>query len=62
MKLALHINDFAWPIPASELGQTLIGAELAVKYGVQDVGGRQPPSYRDTHKVAPHVQYPNIIR
>jgi len=43
-------------------GQTLIGAELAVKYGIKDEGGRQPPSYRDTHKVAPHVQYPNIIR
>ena len=43
-------------------GQTLIGAELAVKYGVQDEGGRQPPSYRETHKVVPHVQYPNIIR
>ena len=43
-------------------GQTLIGAELAVKYGIQDEGGRQPPSYRDTHKVQPHVQYPNIIR
>lgn len=43
-------------------GQTLIGAELAVKYGIQDEGGRQPPSYRDTHKVAPHVQYPNVIR
>ena len=43
-------------------GQTLIGAEQAVKYGIKDEGGRQPPSYRDTHKVAPHVQYPNIIR
>jgi NAD(P)-dependent dehydrogenase (short-subunit alcohol dehydrogenase family) len=43
-------------------GQTLIGAELAVKYGLQDEGGRQPPSFRDTHKVEPRVQYPNIIR
>jgi NAD(P)-dependent dehydrogenase (short-subunit alcohol dehydrogenase family) len=43
-------------------GQTLIGAELAVKYGIQDEGGRQPPSFRDTHKVEPRVQYPNIIR
>ncbi|CAN7599670.1 hypothetical protein LJR225_004516 [Phenylobacterium sp. LjRoot225] len=25
-------------------------------------GGRQPPSYRDTHGVAPRVQYPNMIR
>lgn len=43
-------------------GQTVIGAELARTYGLTDEGGRQPPSYRETHKVAPHVQYPNIIR
>lgn len=43
-------------------GQTVIGAEMGVKYGLKDEGGRQPPSYRDTHKVAPRVQYPNIIR
>lgn len=43
-------------------GQTVIGAEMAVKYGVVDEGGRQPPSYRDTHKIEPRVQYPNIIR
>jgi NAD(P)-dependent dehydrogenase (short-subunit alcohol dehydrogenase family) len=43
-------------------GQTLIGAELAMKYGIKDAGGRQPPSYRTTHKVEPRVQYPNIIR
>jgi NAD(P)-dependent dehydrogenase (short-subunit alcohol dehydrogenase family) len=43
-------------------GQTVIGAEMAVKYGIKDEGGRQPPSYRDTHKVVPHVQYPNIVR
>jgi NAD(P)-dependent dehydrogenase (short-subunit alcohol dehydrogenase family) len=43
-------------------GQTVIGAEMAVKYGIKDEGGRQPPSYRDTHKVEPRVQYPNIIR
>jgi NAD(P)-dependent dehydrogenase (short-subunit alcohol dehydrogenase family) len=43
-------------------GQTVIGAEMAMKYGIKDVDGRQPPSYRDTHKVAPRVQYPNIIR
>ncbi|MDB5970378.1 MAG: family NAD(P)-dependent oxidoreductase [Hydrocarboniphaga sp.] len=47
----------------SELcGQTVIGAEMAVKYGIQDEGGRQPPSYRDTHQVVPRVQYPLIIR
>jgi NAD(P)-dependent dehydrogenase (short-subunit alcohol dehydrogenase family) len=43
-------------------GQTLIGAELAVKYGIKDAGDRQPRSYRDTHNVAPRIQYPNIIR
>ena len=43
-------------------GQTLIGAELAVKYGIRDAGGRQPLSYRTTHGVEPRVQYPNIIR
>ncbi|MBW8785466.1 MAG: SDR family NAD(P)-dependent oxidoreductase [Novosphingobium sp.] len=43
-------------------GQTLIGAEMAVKYGITDEGGRQPPSYRDSHKVAPHQHYPLVIR
>lgn len=43
-------------------GQTVIGAELAATYGITDEGGRRPPSYRDTHKVAPHVHYPLIIR
>ncbi len=43
-------------------GQTVIGADMAVKYGIRDSGGRQPPSYRTTHGVEPRVQYPNIIR
>ena len=43
-------------------GKTLIGAELGVKYGIRDQNGRQPTSYRDTHKVAPREQYPLIIR
>jgi NAD(P)-dependent dehydrogenase (short-subunit alcohol dehydrogenase family) len=43
-------------------GQTLIGAELALQYGIKDEGGKQPPSYRDMFKVAPHVQYPRVIR
>ena len=43
-------------------GQTVIGAEVARKYGIQDAGGTQPPSYRDMFNVAPHVQYPHIIR
>ena len=32
------------------------------RYGIKDSDGRQPLSYRDTHHVAPRVQYPNIIR
>lgn len=43
-------------------GRTLIGAELAVKYGIIDDGGRQPPSYRDTHKVVPFEYFPVITR
>jgi NAD(P)-dependent dehydrogenase (short-subunit alcohol dehydrogenase family) len=43
-------------------GQTVIGAEMAMKYGVTDLDGRQPPSYRETHKITPRVQYPNVIR
>ncbi len=44
-------------------GQTVIGAELAAEYGITEAGGRQPPSYRDTHGVVPHVHYGhNIIR
>src|SRR6202051_540060 len=35
-------------------GQTLIGAELAAKYGIKDEGQRQPPSYRDLYGVPPH--------
>lgn len=50
------------PDRASLNGQTVIGAEMAVKYGIKDEGGRQPKSYRDTHKVAPYAPYPNIIR
>lgn len=43
-------------------GRTLIGAEAGLSYAIKDSNGRQPTSYRDTHKVAPHTQYPNIIR
>ena len=37
-------------------------AEVARKYGIEDAGGKQPPSYRDMFNVAPHVQYPRVIR
>ncbi len=43
-------------------GHTVIGAEMAVKYGICDEGGRQPPSCRDSHQVAPREQYPYTIR
>jgi NAD(P)-dependent dehydrogenase (short-subunit alcohol dehydrogenase family) len=43
-------------------GHTVIGAELAIEYGIADEGGRQPPSYRHTHKVEPRIQYENVIR
>lgn len=43
-------------------GRTLIGAELAVKYGIPDEGDRQPPSYRDLFDVHPYVQYPHVMR
>jgi NAD(P)-dependent dehydrogenase (short-subunit alcohol dehydrogenase family) len=42
-------------------GQTLIGAELAVKYGIKDEGERQPPSYRDLHGVHPRPQFPYVM-
>ncbi|MGE2690501.1 SDR family NAD(P)-dependent oxidoreductase [Mycolicibacterium pulveris] len=43
-------------------GQTLIGAELAVKYGITDEDGRQPPSYRELFDVHPHQQQAHVIR
>jgi NAD(P)-dependent dehydrogenase (short-subunit alcohol dehydrogenase family) len=43
-------------------GQTLIGAELAVKYGVKDEGGRQPPSYRELFDVHPPAQCAHVMR
>ncbi len=43
-------------------GQTVIGAEMAAKYGIKDEGGRQPRSCRETNKVEPRMQYRYIIR
>lgn len=43
-------------------GQTLIGAELALKYGITDADGRQPPSYRELFGVHPHPQFPHVMR
>jgi NAD(P)-dependent dehydrogenase (short-subunit alcohol dehydrogenase family) len=42
-------------------GQTLIGAELAARYGLTDEGGKQPPSYREMLG-APRVPHPAIVR
>ena len=35
------------PALQQKSGKTLITAELALEYGIQDAGGKQPPSYRD---------------
>lgn len=43
-------------------GQTLIGAELAVKYGIKEEDGRQPPSYRELFGVHPHQQQAHVMR
>ncbi len=42
-------------------GQTLIGAELAPRYGLTDEGGRAPPSYRDMLG-APRLPHPAVVR
>ena len=41
------------PKRAERNGNTYIGAELAREYGITEVAGRVPPSYRETHGVAP---------
>jgi NAD(P)-dependent dehydrogenase (short-subunit alcohol dehydrogenase family) len=43
-----HLLDALWRDPelAELTGQTLIGAELATRYGITDVDGRRPPSHR----------------
>jgi NAD(P)-dependent dehydrogenase (short-subunit alcohol dehydrogenase family) len=38
-------------------GRTLIGAELAARYGIKDDNDRQPPSCRDLYGVHPPVQF-----
>ena len=43
-------------------GQTLIGAELAVEYGIKDDEADQPPSYRDLHGIHPIKQFPRVLR
>lgn len=60
-------GDLIWalyndPKLMERTGKTLIGAELALEYGIKDTGERQPPSYRHTHGVVPHEYYPVVIR
>lgn len=43
-------------------GEVLIGAELAIAYDLKDDGGRQPPSFRNSHGIAPFKQYDRVIR
>jgi NAD(P)-dependent dehydrogenase (short-subunit alcohol dehydrogenase family) len=43
-------------------GQTWIGAELAVEYGITDAGDRQPPSYRDLHGIHPLRQFSRVLK
>ncbi|MEO3760649.1 SDR family NAD(P)-dependent oxidoreductase [Mycobacterium sp. B14F4] len=50
------------PARMAKSGQTLIGAELALEYGITDEGDRQPPSYRDLHGIHPIKQFDRILR
>jgi hypothetical protein len=58
-----HVIDALYRDPAlSEFsGQTLIGAELAIHYGITDAGGRRPPSHRDALG-GPRIPNPAIVR
>ncbi len=42
-------------------GQTLIGAEVAERYGIKDAGGKTPPSYR-AMLGDPRIPHPAIVR
>jgi NAD(P)-dependent dehydrogenase (short-subunit alcohol dehydrogenase family) len=42
-------------------GQTVIGAEIAKRYGIKDVGGKEPPSHRP-FLGDPRVPHPAIIQ
>lgn len=41
-------------------GKALIGAELGQKYGIRDINGKQPPSYRETMG-APREVHPAVF-
>lgn len=57
-----HLIDALYRDPnlAELSGQTLIGAELAQRYGITDEGGRRPPSHR--HLGAPREPSPVVVR
>lgn len=52
---------FADPALAELSGQTVIGAELAERYGITDADGRTPPSHRDMLG-APRVPSTVVVR
>jgi NAD(P)-dependent dehydrogenase (short-subunit alcohol dehydrogenase family) len=58
-----HLIDALFRDPAiAELsGRTVIGAELARRYGITDEDGRQPPSHREMLG-APREPSPTIVR
>lgn len=60
--IALERRGATVDVRAALSGKTVIGAELALQYGVTDEGGRQPSSDRDTHGVVPHVHHSLVIR
>jgi NAD(P)-dependent dehydrogenase (short-subunit alcohol dehydrogenase family) len=49
------------PDLAEQSGHTVIGAELAHRYGISDEGGRQPPSHREMMG-APREPSPVVVR
>jgi len=48
------------PKRAEKSGKVLIGAEVALEYGIKDADGRQPPSHRD-FLGAPTQAHPAIV-
>ena len=59
-----HVLWAIWSDPKRDTynGKTVIGAEVAKEYGFTDEGGKQPPSYRETHGVWPLQQFDRVIR
>ena len=53
---------FSDPGLMTKSGQTIIGAEAAEEYGIEDRGGRIPPSSRATFGVHPIPQFDKVIR